>query len=374
MHTVVSDVIADVVAPSAAQVDRAGEFPRAAIEALAKAGLLGLTSSVEVGGGGQGLRAAAEVITELATACGSTAMITLMHYSATAALEAHGPAEVRREIAAGRYLAMLAFSEAGSRSHFWAPLSTAEADGGEIRLDARKSFVTAAGEADGYVWSSRPLSGDGPMTLWLVPRDAAGLTVSGSYDGLGLRANASSPMAAEGVRVPADAMLGTDGDGLDIALATVLPTFLVLNAACSLGVIEALAAKAHEHLARTNLAHLGQRLADQLPARSSYARIRTRADQTRAFLNDTLAALESGREDAMLRVLQVKAVAAEAAVEIGDEVMRLCGGSALRRDLGIERHFRDALAARVMAPTTEALHDFVGRVSFGLPLLDGGAS
>lgn len=112
MHTVVSDVIADVVAPSAAQVDRAGEFPRAAIEALAKAGLLGLTSSVEVGGGGQGLRAAAEVITELATACGSTAMITLMHYSATAALEAHGPAEVRREIAAGRYLAMLAFSEA----------------------------------------------------------------------------------------------------------------------------------------------------------------------------------------------------------------------------------------------------------------------
>ncbi|GGO66891.1 acyl-CoA dehydrogenase family protein [Nonomuraea cavernae] len=374
MSTDLDTVIADAIAPSAAETDRTGAFPRAGLEALGKAGLLGLTSAVEVGGGGQGLRAAAEVVTALAAVCGSTAMITLMHYSATAALEAHGPEEVRRAIAEGRYLAMLAFSEAGSRSHFWAPVSTATDDGGEVRLDASKSFVTAAGEADGYVWSSRPLSRPGPMTLWLVPRDAAGLRVTGSFDGLGLRANASSPMAADGVRVPADAMLGTDGDGLDIALATVLPTFLVLNAACSVGVIEALTAKAGEHLSRTHLAHLGRRLADQPQARSAFARVRTRADQTRAFLDDTLTALETGREDATLRVLQVKAVAAEAAAAIGDDVMRLCGGSALRRDLGIERHFRDALAARVMAPTTEALEDFVGRVSLGLPLFDGPAS
>ncbi|MEV0592863.1 acyl-CoA dehydrogenase family protein [Nonomuraea cavernae] len=374
MSTDLDAVIADAIAPSAAETDRTGAFPRAGLEALGKAGLLGLTSAVEVGGGGQGLRAAAEVVTALAAVCGSTAMITLMHYSATAALEAHGPEEVRRAIAEGRYLAMLAFSETGSRSHFWAPVSTATADGGEARLDARKSFVTAAGEADGYVWSSRPLSRPGPMTLWLVPRDAAGLRVAGSFDGLGLRANASSPMEADGVRVPADAMLGADGDGLDIALATVLPTFLVLNAACSVGVIEALTAKAGEHLSRTHLAHLGQRLADQPQGRSAFARIRTRADQTRAFLDDTLTALETGREDATLRVLQVKAVAAEAAAAIGDDVMRLCGGSALRRDLGIERHFRDALAARVMAPTTEALDDFVGRVCLGLPLFDGAAS
>ena len=75
-----------------------------------------------------------------------------------------------------------------------------------------------------------------------------------------------------------------------------------------------------------------------------------------------------GRADAMLRVLEVKAVAAEAAIEVTDLAMRVCGGAAFRKELGVERRFRDARAARVMAPTTDALHDFVGRAICGLPL------
>jgi alkylation response protein AidB-like acyl-CoA dehydrogenase len=201
-----------------------------------------------------------------------------------------------------------------------------------------------------------------------VPADAPGLKVAAPFDGLGLRGNASSPMTAEEVRP--EAMLGADGAGLDLALATALPVFLVLNAAFSLGVMDALVAKAHAHLAGTRLDHLGQRLADQITARSAYARLVLRRDQARVFVNDTLAALETGRDDATQRVLQVKAVASEAAAKVADEAMRLCGGSALRRDHGLERHFRDALAARVMAPTTEALHDFTGRLGFGLPLIE----
>jgi alkylation response protein AidB-like acyl-CoA dehydrogenase len=73
----------------------------------------------------------------------------------------------------------------------------------------------------------------------------------------------------------------------------------------------------------------------------------------------------------MLRVLEVKAAAAEAAVEVTDRAMKVCGGSAFRKELGIERRFRDARAARVMAPTTDALLDFVGRAVAGLPLLEG---
>jgi alkylation response protein AidB-like acyl-CoA dehydrogenase len=132
--------------------------------------------------------------------------------------------------------------------------------------------------------------------------------------------------------------------------------------------MEALLAEAAEHLTRTRLEHLDQTLAAQQPTRLAFAALRTKADQTRAFLADTLAALGSGRADATLRVLQVKAVSAEAAAEVGDGVLRLCGGAAFRKELGIERRFRDALAARVMAPTTDALHDFVGRASLGLPL------
>ncbi|GAA2207181.1 acyl-CoA dehydrogenase family protein [Nonomuraea monospora] len=372
MTEALAAVIDAIVTPQAEEVDGGGVFPRAAKYALGKAGLLGLTSAAEAGGAGQGLAAAAGVVRHLAAACGSTAMVVLMHYAATAVIEAHGPDEVRRDIARGEHLTTLAFSEVGSRSHFWAPLGTAAGSEGGIRLDARKSFVTAAGEADGYVWSSLPLAAPGPMTLWLVPGDAPGLSVGGPFDAIGLRGNASSPMTAGGVRPRS--MLGADGAGLDIALATALPTFLVLNAAFSLGVIDALVTAASAHVAGTRLEHLGQRLADQPSARAAFARAAIRRDQVQAFLHDVLTALETGRDDATLRVLQVKAVAAEAAIEVADEVMRLCGGSALRRDLGIERRFRDALAARVMAPTTEALHDFVGRLSFGLPLLDGGPS
>ena len=247
-------------------------------------------------------------------------------------------------------------------------MSSATADGEGVRLDAAKSWITSAGEADTYVWSSRPLTGDGPMTLWLVPADAAGLTVTAPFDGLGLRGNSSSPVVAEGVVVPASAQLGDDGAGLDIALGTALPVFLVGNAAFSLGLMEAMVAEAATHLTSTRLEHLGATLAEQPASRAEYARLRTETDGVRAFLADTLAALGAGRPDATLRVLQVKAVAAEAASGVADGVMRLCGGAAFRKDVGVERRFRDSLAARVMAPTTAALRDFVGRATLGQPL------
>ncbi|MFI0485441.1 acyl-CoA dehydrogenase family protein [Actinomadura sp. 9N215] len=373
----VTAVIDDSVAAQASEIDRAGTFPKAGVDALAKAGLLGLLSAPEVGGRGAGLRAAAHVIERLGSTCGSTAMVLLMHYAATAIIEVHGSEDVRRAIARDEHLSTLAFSEAGSRSHFWAPMSTASADGsggngngdGQVRLDARKSWVTSSGDADSYVWSSRPLQGDGPMTLWLVPSGAPGLTVAGPFDGLGLRGNGSNPVAGESVPVARDAMLGADGAGLDIALQTALPHFLVLNAAFSLGLMETLVAKAAAHLVGARLDHLDQTLAEQPMHRAAFASLRTRTDGVRAFLDDTLTALETGREDATLRVLQVKAVAGEAAPEVADGVMRLCGGSAFRKEFGVERSFRDALAARVMAPTTEALQDFVGRAALGLPLL-----
>jgi isovaleryl-CoA dehydrogenase len=363
--------ITEVIAPAAPDVDRSGAYPRAALDVLAEAGILGLMSSSEVGGGAGSLADVAEVVEHLAAACGSTAMVVLMHYAAVSVLEAHGPQEVREAIVRGEHLSSLAFSETGSRSHFWAPMSTATAAGHGVQLDAQKSWITSAGEADSYVWSSRPLSAEGPMTLWLVPSDTPGLRVAGAFDGMGLRGNASKPVTADGAVVSAKAMLGADGVGLDIALSVVLPTFLVGNAAFSVGLMEALLGEAAEHLSRTRLEHLGQTLAQQPASRIEFARLRTRADEARAFLADTLRALDDGRPDAMLRVLQVKAVASEAASEVADGVMRLCGGAAFRKELGVERSFRDALAARVMAPTTAALRDFAGRAVLGQPLFDG---
>ena len=157
---VLAGVIDEVVAPGAGAVDASGEFPAAQVSALGAAGLLALTVPAEFGGGGAGLREAADVIRELGSVCGSTAMIVTMHYAAVAALTAAGDKETLTVIASGRHLSTLAFSETGSRSHFWAPLSSAvpAGDGYSVRLDAAKSWVTSAGQADSYVWSCRPLS------------------------------------------------------------------------------------------------------------------------------------------------------------------------------------------------------------------------
>jgi alkylation response protein AidB-like acyl-CoA dehydrogenase len=295
-----------------------------------------------------------------------------MHYAATGVIEALGPRETREAIAAGGHLTTLAFSEAGSRSHFWAPLGTAVPAGDGVRLDATKSWVTSAAEADSYVWSSQPLAaGAGPMTLWLVATTTPGLTRPSGFDGLGLRGNGSTPVIATDVVVARTAILGADGGGLDTALGMVLPPFLVLSAAFSLGLMEAVVAEAVAHLSATRLAHLDQTLAQQQTVRLDVARMRIETDRTRALVLDTLSALGSGRADAMLRVLEVKAAAAEASLLVTDLAMKVCGGAAFRKELGIERHFRDARAARVMAPTTDALLDFVGRAALGLPLLDG---
>ncbi|HEX2041267.1 MAG TPA: acyl-CoA dehydrogenase family protein [Acidimicrobiales bacterium] len=367
--TALAPVVADVIEPQAASVDREGTYPRPALDALSQAGLLGLVSAADVGGGGQGLRAAAAVVQELARHCASTAMVVLMHYAAAAVLEAHGPREVREAVAAGRYVNTVAFSERGSRSHFWAPMSTAVTEGdGRVRLDASKSWVTSAGHADGYVWSSRPLAAEGASTLWLVPGDARGLSVGAPFDGLGLRGNASSPMSADGVVLGADAMLGPDGGGFDVMIGTLLPWFQVMNAAFSVGTADAATTKAAAHVARTRLEHLDQSLAENPVTRSYVARMRLRTDAAGALLCDTLDAVESGREDAVLRVLEAKALGGETAAEVTELAMRVCGGAAFRKELGVERHFRDARAATVMAPTTDALYDFIGRAVCGLPV------
>lgn len=359
--------IAATAATHAANVDR-GAFPAQAIEALGQAGLLGLVSASEVGGKGLGLPAAAYVVERLARECGSTAMVACMHYCAVAVIEQHGPIETRKAIAAGKHLTTLAFSEPGSRSQFWAALGTATVDGGEVRLTAKKSFVTAASRADSYVWSSRPTAGGELSTLWLVPRTTAGLRVDGAFDGLGLRGNDSAPITAEDVRVPATARLGADGGGFGIMMGVVLPWFNVLSSAVSAGLMEAAVTRTAGHAGATTFQHAGSTVADLPTVRAFVARMRIKTDQTKTLNADTLAAIAGGRADATLRVLECKAAAGEAAAEVTDLAMRVCGGAAFRKDLGIERVFRDARAALVMAPTTDMLYDFIGKAVCGLPL------
>jgi alkylation response protein AidB-like acyl-CoA dehydrogenase len=361
-------IATDTLAPLALRTDTEARFPREVIDAMGQAGLLGLVSAAPMGGLGLGLREAAQVVSRIAQECPSTAMIVCMHYCATSVLEQAGSEPVRRAIAAGRHLSTLAFSEADSRSHFWAPTGTAHAEGDSVLLDARKSWVTSAFEADSYVWSSKPLAAEGASTLWFVDAKAKGLSQPFKFDGLGLRGNASTPITAEGVRVASSDRLGEDGKGFDTMMGVVLPWFTSLSAACSVGLMEGALSRAIGHVGQTRHLHLDSALADLPTIRAYLARARIKTDMAQALLGDTIAAIGAGRPDTMLRVLEVKAAAAETALEVTDIAMRVCGGAAFRKEAGIERLFRDARASSVMAPTSDVLYDFIGKAITGLPL------
>lgn len=361
-------ICSDAIAAAAPAVDRDGVFPEQAINGLKQRGFLGAMSAAEVGGLALGIRGAASIVRRVAQECGSSAMVLCMHYCGAAVLEAHASEDVRRAAAGGDHLSTLAFSEAGSRSHFWAPVSTATSDNGDVVLNARKSWVTSASRATAFVWSSTPLAAEGLSTIWLVPSGAAGISVQGPFEGLGLRGNDSSPVSANAVRVPRSLMLGADGKGFDVMMGIVMPAFGILNSACTLGLMDAAVSRTAQHAAAVRHADTGSALADLPTIRNYIARMRVKTDMVGALLNDTIAAVEAGQPDALLRVLECKAAAGETATEVLDLAMRVCGGAAFRREVGVERYFRDARAAGVMAPTTDVLYDFIGKAVCGMPL------
>jgi alkylation response protein AidB-like acyl-CoA dehydrogenase len=368
--------IADrILAPAARQSDRDGRFSSEAVAALGPAGLLGIMLPTELGGPGLGLRTFAAVIATLAEADASAAMVYLMHMSATATIAAARPgatvAQTLKDISAGRHLTTLAFSEAGSRSHFWTPISRAKHNGGNVCITARKSWVTSAGHAQSYVVSALAPEGKSPTdsTLYLFASGTPGLSVAGPWDGFGMRANASAPMILEDCEVEPGLQLTDDGAGFKAMLEIVLPLFNLGTSAVALGLCRAAVAETTAHLKSARFEHLGQTLGESLPTlRAQLATMQIDTDGLAARIDDLVDHLERPRDTTMLRVLESKASAGDVAIAVTSAAMRVCGGTAFSKHMAIERLFRDAHAGAVMAPTGDVLREFIGKAILGMPL------
>ncbi|MDI3243411.1 acyl-CoA dehydrogenase family protein [Arthrobacter sp. AL08] len=369
------DDVVKVAREHAERVDTDGVYPLEAVAELRAGGLLGLVLPVEVGGAGAGPEVFTETVSALAEACGSTAMIYLMHAAAAVTIAAAPPPDLPDLLAGmarGTTLGTLAFSERGSRSHFWAPVSIATASGSTVVLRADKSWVTSAAHADVYVVSTGTPSGvPGEVDLYALPAGTQGVDVAGPWRGLGLRGNDSAPMTIN-AGIPVGYRLGGPATGFARMMETVLPWFNLGNAAVSLGLASAATRAAVEHVGVSRLEHLGHSLAGLPTIRAQIARMAISLAVQRAYLAQAAGTVASPGEDTLLHVLGVKASANDAALEITDAAMRVCGGAAFSKHLPIERAFRDARAGSVMAPTADALYDFYGRALTGLPLFSGG--
>jgi alkylation response protein AidB-like acyl-CoA dehydrogenase len=371
------EIASHALAPSAGQNDKAGRFSAEAVASLGESGLLGLMLPPDVGGSGLGPRTFAAVTATLAEADASVAMVYLMHILGAATIGAARPSaaqaatQMLQEIAAGRHLSTLAFSEAGSRSHFWTPISRARRNGKGVRISAKKSWVTSAGHAQSYVVSSLAPEGVGPTdsTLYLLLAETRGLSVAGPWDGLGLRANASAPIALDDCEVPSSFQLTDDGKGFQAMLNVVLPLFNLGTAAVALGLCRAAVDGTSSHLKGAKFEHLGQTLGESLPTlRAQLASMQIETDGLSARIDDLVEHLEKPRETTMLRVLETKAAAGEVAISVTSAAMRICGGAAFSKHLSIERLFRDAHAGAVMAPTGDVLRELIARSLLGMPL------
>lgn len=367
--------IASEIRVHAPEVDRNAAFPQAAVAMLAERGLPGLCIPADCGGKGQPPAVFAGAVEELSQACPSTAMIYVMHVSASQAFVASQTLENRKallsEMAAGKHLTTLAFSERGSRSQFWAPVSQLrEAGHDRFRTTASKSWVTAAHHAHSYVASAQKPGAASPLesTLYVVRPTAAGVAFPARFDGLGLRGNDSAPVEFADVAVSKGDLLTLQGEGAKMMLEVVLPWFAVGTAAMAHGLCLAAVNATRTHLTGTGFSHQETRLRDLPNLRARLAEMSCRTEQSRALLGFTTRHMRAPDDQTPLYVLQSRLAALEAALSVTELAMKACGGAAFSRQLGVEQMFRDARAGWVMAPTGDHLQEFVGRALTGLPL------
>lgn len=372
--TSLSPTLLESLRARAFDVDAQAQFPKQNVAELAAEGLWGLCVPRQFGGKGEGLRAFAAAAEALGGACASTAMIYVMHVTASQAIaqsRAPGREALLEEIARGQHLTTLALSERGSRSHFWAPLSQLKRDErGGLTVTAMKTFVTSAHHAHSFVSSSQHPDAQSPLetTMYLVKNQSPHVRVDGAFNGLGLRANDSAPVLVEGYTVPEEDVLTDHGGGAALMLNVILPWFAVGTSAMAVGLCRQAVRATSEHLGAAGFEHLGTQLRDLPTLRARLAEMSVRTEQAASLVESTLARLEADDPAAPLFVLQARLSALEAAVEVTDLAMKACGGAAFAGKLGIERNFRDARAGWVMAPTVDHLKEFVGRALTGLPL------
>jgi alkylation response protein AidB-like acyl-CoA dehydrogenase len=179
--------------------------------------------------------------------------------------------------------------------------------------------------------------------------------------------NSSNALTLTDVAVPAANLLGEEGGGLALVSNVVAPTFLVGLAAVNVGIAQAALDGAVAHAQERRYAD-GTILAGVPVIQASLAEMSIAVEATRQLIQEAARAATAGEERALPLVMQAKVAATEAAAAVTTQAMRVGGGIAYSRQLALERHWRDAQAGAVMAPTNEVLKGWLGKILAGLPL------
>ena len=350
------------LAPRAAEYEAAGTFPREQVALLGKSGLLGLPYAEEHGGGGQPYEVYLQVVEELASSWFTAALSVAVHTLSCFPLAWYGTAEQKArwlpDMVGGETLGAYCLSEAESGSDAAALRTKAVRDGDAYVVTGTKAWITHAGLADFYDVMVRT-SDDGPrgISCLLVAGDTAGVSAAPRERKMGLTGSPTAPLLLQDARVPADRLIGAEGQGFTIALAALDAGRLGI-AACSVGLAqaayeEALAyARQREQFGRPIIEFqgLGFMLADMATAieagRALYLAAARRKD----------AGLPYSRQAAMAKLF-----CSDAAMRVTTDAVQVLGGYGYVQDYPVERYMREAKVLQIFEGTNQVQRLVIAR-------------
>lgn len=382
--------------PNAVKYDQEYTFPRENLDALASLGLLGLIVPKSLGGLGESHRCAVMVTETIARyGCPSTAMVYVMHTGAVAAalLRHHGNEELLKlmpRLDKDKLVGTLSYSDPATGGHYWYPLSSKAhmLDDGSFHLLKYASWTTSAGFADWYIIQtvSPGFKGDySNLTEFLVFQDEV-RAHTGDWSALGLHGNQSGPLITEG-KFPKSRQVGPIGDGSASNDEAVDPYFLLLTAACWNGIALGCIDIGVRHVTQKRHADKGMRVCDYPTIQDYFGESITNTNACRLMCFSVAEGMDKVTNDndwsihKDLKLLprfgflhwcwQLKFQCAKAVSSTSDTMLRACGGTGFKTDLGLERLLRDGKAGWVMGPSNEVLRQWVGTTAlFGLDCMD----
>ncbi|MEU9636942.1 acyl-CoA dehydrogenase family protein [Streptomyces tendae] len=361
--SLVRDIAQREIAPSAAEEEDTGRFPREVFTLLSDSGLLGLPYDAEFGGGEQPYEVYLQVLEELAAARLTVGLGVSVHTLASYALAAHGTKEQQAEhlpaMLGGGLLGAYCLSEPASGSDA-ASLRTkaVRESGGDWVLTGTKAWITHGGIADFYTVMART-GEDGPrgITAFLVPGDAEGLSAAVPEKKMGLKGSPTAQVHLDGVRVPDARRLGDEGQGFAIALSA-LDSGRLGIAACAIGVAQAALDAAVSYA--VDRRQFGRPIADFQGLRFMLADMATQIEAGRA-LYLTAARLRDAGLPFAKQAAMAKLHCTDTAMRVTTDAVQILGGYGYTADFPAERYMREAKVLQIVEGTNQIQRMVIAR-------------
>ncbi|MCC6827252.1 MAG: acyl-CoA dehydrogenase family protein [Novosphingobium sp.] len=354
---------ADAITPFAAKWDEDHIFPRETVKAAAELGFAAIYVSEESGGIGLGRLEAALIMEAMAYGCPSTSAFISIHNMATWMIDQFGGDAVKSKylpdlIAADR-LASYCLTEPSSGSDASALKAKAVRDGGDYVVTGSKQFISGGGENEVYVTMVRTgEDGAKGISCLVIEKDMPGVSFGAQERKLGWHSQPTAQLILEDVRVPAENLVGAEGQGFKIAMSG-LDGGRINIGACSLGGAERCLDEAIRYT--KDRRQFDRAIADFQSTQFTLADMATELEAARALLYLAAAKVTSGAADKTRFAAMAKRLATDTGSSVVDRALQLHGGYGYLMDYPIERIWRDLRVHSILEGTNQIMRMIVGR-------------